>query len=140
MIPNSEISVNGFPLPSDYTFYMWLGQPLAENPQFSLQPNRTDCTDSLMWSRKSSLAYCLCIPSLSLFPPSLSPAWLQGALFLKSEADCPTLSLTPLPPGCNISSHLIAALPLSAELDLVLGPSLKATVCVFHYVCQDILV
>lgn len=61
------------------------------------------------------------------------------APFLKSDAEYSTLSLTPLPPCCNISSHLIAALPLSAEPDLFLSPSLKATVCVFHYVCQDIL-
>lgn len=58
---------------------------------------------------------------------------------LKSNAECPTLPLTPLSPHCNISSHLIAALPLSAELDLFLSSSLKATVCVFHYVCQDVL-
>lgn len=65
-------------------------------------------------------------------------AALQRSL-LKSNAECPTLSLTPLSPHCNISSHLIAALPLSAELDLFLSSSLKATVCVFHYVCQDVL-
>lgn len=34
---------------------------------------------------------------------------VAAASFLKPDADYPTLALTPLPPGCNLSSCLIAA-------------------------------
>lgn len=114
--------------PSDYIVSMWLGCPSTKSGLLG-RPSNTDCSE--FWNSP-----CLPPPRPTQHPP---PTILRPSSPLKSDAQCPTLSLTLLPPRCNISPHLIAALPFSAELDLFLGSSLKATVCVFPYVCQEVL-